>query len=112
MGRPIFSRETPEKRPGLYFTDASTRRVLKRRLPKSVPRGLKSSKEQLLEPHSKTLWLKGIRNPKCERPNVNKLFVPPRKQRRPQKQPQRRPPQPAALRPPSPRQPQRHRRPT
>merc|ERR1712008_298648 len=54
------------------FTDASTRRGLKRRLPRSVPRGLKSSKEQLLEPHSKTLWLKGIRNPKCARPNVNK----------------------------------------
>ena len=72
--RLIFSRGIPEKWPGPCFTGVSIRRVLRKRPLRSVPRGPKNSRGPLLEPHSKISWLKGIRNPKCAKLNVNKPF--------------------------------------
>ena len=57
---------------GLCSTGVSTGRVLRKKPPKSAPRGRKSSKGPLWELHSKISWPRGIKSPKCVRPNVNK----------------------------------------
>merc|ERR1719309_452034 len=78
------SRETPGRSPGLFYTGVSTRRVLKRMFPRSAPKERKNFSVPLLEPHFRTSWPRGTRSPKCVRLSVSKLFVLPRRQRRPQ----------------------------
>ena len=47
---------------------------MRKKPPKNVPRGLKSSKGPSSELLFKTLWLRGTKSPKCVRPREIKLF--------------------------------------
>merc|ERR1712051_386947 len=66
FGRPYHEGPSPQEKPPKSNVDCT----LQTQAQEGYRRGGKSSKEQLLELHSKTLWLKGIRNPKCARLNV------------------------------------------
>merc|ERR1719266_1754777 len=69
--------------PGLFFTAGSTRRVLRRMLPRrglAVPR---SSSVPLLELPCRTSWQRGTRSLRCEKPRGSRQFAPPRIRRKP-----------------------------
>ena len=70
----IFWKGTHVRSHGPSFTEGSTGRVLRKKPPRNVPRGLKSSKGPSSEPLFKTLWLRGIKSPKCVRLREIKLY--------------------------------------
>ena len=70
----IFWKGTHVRLHGPSSTEGSTGRVLRKKPPRNVPRGLKSSKGPSSEPLFKTLWLRGTKSPKCVRLREIKLY--------------------------------------